>query len=121
MDLLNVGQNFIFEYKKNKAVTKFKGTVSRELRWVLLNINRKLFSRAIVGHHKILILLKGHLTINKKIQHMNGPTILDGLHNSRCGNHDCWAYFLSGDILIKHYGIVGTAESRIMLLKFPNF
>ena len=36
-----------------------KGTVSRELRLVLLYINRKLFWRAIVGHHKILILLKG--------------------------------------------------------------
>ena len=98
-----------------------KGTVSRDLRWVLLYFNRKLFSRAIVGHHKILILLKGHLTINKKIQHMNGPTILDGLHNSRWGHHICWAYFLSGDILIKPYGIVRTAESRIMLLRFLNF
>ena len=28
--------------------------------------------------------------------------------------------FLSGDILIKHYGIVETAESRITLLRFPN-
>ena len=44
----------------------FKGTVSRDLRWVLLYINRKLFSRAIVAHHKILILLKGHFTINKE-------------------------------------------------------
>ena len=49
---------------------------------------------------------------------MNGPTILDGLHNSRC---DFWAYFLSGVILIKHYAIVGTAESRITLLRFPKF
>ena len=32
---------------------KVKGTVSQELRWVLLYINLKLFSRAIVGHHKI--------------------------------------------------------------------
>ena len=31
----------------------FKGTVSRDLRWVLLYINRKLFSRAIVAHNKI--------------------------------------------------------------------
>ena len=30
-----------------------------------LCINQKLFSRAIVAHHKILILLKGHFTINK--------------------------------------------------------
>jgi len=52
---------------------------------------------------------------------MNGPTILDGLHNSRCGNHDRWTYFFSVDILVKHYGIVGTAESRIALLRFPNF
>jgi len=32
-----------------------KGTVSRDLRWVLQYINQKLFSRAIVAHHKILI------------------------------------------------------------------
>ena len=41
---------------------------------------------------------------------MNGLTILNGLHNSRCGNHDRLAYFLSENILIKHYGLVGTAE-----------
>ena len=29
-------------------------------------INRKLFSRVSVVHHKILILLKGHFTMNKK-------------------------------------------------------
>ena len=29
--------------------------------------------------------------------------------------------FLTGDILIKHYGIVRTAESRITLLRVPNF
>ena len=29
--------------------------------------------------------------------------------------------FLSGDILIKHFAIVGTAASRIMLLRVPNF
>jgi len=52
---------------------------------------------------------------------MNGSAILDGLYNSRCGNQDVSAYFLSENILIKHYGIVGTAESRIMLLRFPNF
>ena len=42
-------------------------------------------SKAIVSHHNILILLiKGTLhNQQKKIQHMNGPTILDGLHNSR--------------------------------------
>ena len=44
-----------------------------------------------------------------------GPTILDGLHNSRCGNHDPLAYFLSENILIEHYGIVEKEESRIML------
>ena len=43
-----------------------KGTVSRELRWVLLYINRKLFSRAVVGRRKIVILLKGHLTFYKR-------------------------------------------------------
>ena len=49
--------------------------------------------------------IKGVLhNLQKKNQRMNGPTILDSLHNSRCGKHVCWAYFLSGDILIKHYG-----------------
>jgi len=55
-----------------------KGTVSQELRWVLIYINRKFFSTAIVGHHKILIFIKGTLhNQQKKIQSMIGPTILD--------------------------------------------
>ena len=37
----------------------------------------------------------------KKIQLMYGPTILDGLHNSRCSNHDCWAYFFIREHLNK--------------------
>jgi len=41
------------------------GTVSRELRWVLLHIHWKLFSRAFAVHYKIVILLKGRFTINK--------------------------------------------------------
>ena len=49
-----------------------------------IGINQKLFSRADVAHHKIDILLKGHLTIYKKIRSsyerlnnlkMNGSTI----------------------------------------------
>ena len=44
----------------------FKETVSQELWWVLLYINGKLFSGAIVGHHKILILQKGHFAIYKR-------------------------------------------------------
>ena len=43
-----------------------KGSVSRVLRWVLLYINQKLFSRPIIALHKILILLKGQFTIYKK-------------------------------------------------------
>jgi len=43
-----------------------QGTVSRELKWVLLNISQKLFSRADVANHQLLILLKGHFTIYKK-------------------------------------------------------
>ena len=57
----------------------------------------------------------------KKIQHMNDPTILVGLHNSRRSNHNLWVYFLSENILIKHYSVVGTAEPRIGLLRFSNF
>ena len=57
----------------------FIGTVSRELRLVLLYINQKLFSRAIVAHHKSFNFIKRTLhNQQKKIQHMNGPTILDG-------------------------------------------
>ena len=40
-----------------------KGTVSRDGRWGLLYINRKLFLRRIVADDKILIFLKGHFTI----------------------------------------------------------
>ena len=43
-----------------------KGSVSRVLRWVLLYINQKLFSRPIIASHKILTFLKGQSTINKK-------------------------------------------------------
>jgi len=39
---------------------EIKGTVLWELRWVLLYINWKLFSRADVDHHKIFIWLNGH-------------------------------------------------------------
>ena len=54
--------------------------------------------------------MKGTLhSQQKKIQRMSGPTILDGLRNSRCNNYYQWADFLSGDILIKHFGIVGAA------------
>jgi len=61
----------------------------------IYRINQKLFSRAIVAHNKILILLKGYLLYNlqKKLQRMNSPTILDGLHNSTFGKHICLAYF----------------------------
>ena len=44
----------------------FKGSVSRVLRWVLLYINQKLFSRPIIALHKIFTLLKGQLTIYKE-------------------------------------------------------
>ena len=44
----------------------FKGSVSQILRWVLLYINRKLSLRPIITSTKILSLLKGHFTINKK-------------------------------------------------------
>ena len=52
---------------------------------------------------------------------MNGPTILDGLHNSSSGKNVHLAYFLSGDILIKLYSMVRTAESGITLPRVPNF
>ena len=42
--------NIVSDQCESLAFSRFKGTVSRELRWVLLYINRKLFSRAIVGH-----------------------------------------------------------------------
>jgi len=48
-----------------KTQTK-KSHATVPLRWILLYINWKLFSRVIVGHHKMLILLKGHFTINKR-------------------------------------------------------
>ena len=43
-----------------------KGSVSRVLRWVLLYIIQKLFSRPIIASHKILTFWKGQFTINKK-------------------------------------------------------
>ena len=44
----------------------FKGTVSQELRPMLLYIIQKLFSRPIIASHKVYILLKGQSAINKK-------------------------------------------------------
>ena len=41
-------------------------SISRVLRWILLCINQKLFSRPIIASHKILTFLKGQFTINKK-------------------------------------------------------
>ena len=60
-----------------------KETVSRELRWVMLYINQKLFVWAIGAHPKILILSEGYLLCKlKKKKHMNGPSILDGVDDS---------------------------------------
>ena len=86
----------------------FKGTVSQKLRWVLLFIIQKLFSRADVAHNKILILLKGHFTIYKNnpasLQLRNAiPTVLDA------ANIVCLVYSLSGDMEILYYGIVAAA------------
>ena len=68
---------------------------------------------------------------------MNGPTILDGLHNSRCSKHDHWACFFirehlnkalrySQDSRIQNYATKGpeffkaTLYSGIMLLGSPH-
>ncbi len=55
----------------NKNNVKFicqtiKGTVSRDTRWGLLYIKRKLFSRRGVADDKILTFLKSHFTIYMK-------------------------------------------------------
>ena len=60
----------------------FKGTVSREVKWVLLYVNQKLFSRAGDGHHKILILLTEDFSSFKNVSaHVlgsNGTSIFSG-------------------------------------------
>jgi len=113
---------FHFEIKKNQAIKKFKNH-QRSLKIYLPTysfdildiqmilqygdkvplrdcINQKLFSRAIVAYHKILIFIKGTLhNQQKKIQRMNGPTILDGLHNSRCGSFCCVRIILDDAII----------------------
>ena len=53
---------------KKKKIHFFKGSASRVLRWVLLYIIQKLFSRPIIASHKILTFLKGQFTINKNRQ-----------------------------------------------------
>ncbi len=50
----------------SSACLLVKETFSLELRRLLLDINWKLFSRDIVAHHKILILLKAYFAIYKK-------------------------------------------------------
>ena len=83
---------------KISCYSPFKGTVSRELRWVLLYINWELFSRADVPHHKILILLKGHFTVYKFIAYEHLTDSRSSLHNFRCSKHVCSAYFIAKDI-----------------------
>jgi len=63
---------------------------------VLPYFNQKLFSRADVAHHKILILLKGNFTIYKV---QSSLAIPDCLNDFRCRKNVCLAYSLSGDIL----------------------
>ena len=79
---------------------RLKG-LSHELRWVLLYINRKLFSRSIVTHHEILILFKGHFTINKRMQGWRDNSqftkenpAYERLYNSRWSEHCLMRQFL---------------------------
>jgi len=51
------------ERKPEGDASFLKGSVSRVLRWVLLYIIQKLFSRPIIALHKILTFLKGQFTI----------------------------------------------------------
>jgi len=52
--------------RSGRGFSPIKGTVSRELRWVLLYIYQSIFARVNVSHLNFLILLKGHFTINKR-------------------------------------------------------
>ena len=52
-----------YNYSKYIKFRLVKGTVSRELRHMLLYIIQKLFSRHIVAWLKILILLKGQFAM----------------------------------------------------------
>ena len=61
-----------------------KGSVSRVLRWVLLYIDWKLFSRPIITSHKILTLLKGQFTIYKK--QAGAPLFSDMVLSRQCWN-----------------------------------
>jgi len=67
------GSRYSSKYFATKAAEggyiswNFKGTVSQELRWVLLSINQKLFSRADVAHHKNFNFTKGTLHNQQKV------------------------------------------------------
>ena len=56
--------------KKSCETVPLKG-LSHKNYWVLLYINPKLFSKAIVAHHKILILLKGRTSQSTKEDPVN--------------------------------------------------
>ena len=58
-----------------EAMIGLKGSVSRDLRWVFLYINRKLSLRPIIAWHKILSLLKGQFTIY--IKQADAPLYFD--------------------------------------------
>ena len=51
-----------------------------------------------------------------KIQRINSTTKIPYPRGDfKCGKHVRQVYFLSGDILIKHYGIVSAAQFRILI------
>ena len=79
------------------------GTVSQDLMWALLYTKRKLFSRAIVAHHKILILLKGHFTINtqstKEDPASERPYTSRWSAQFRCGSFRCDRIILDDAII----------------------
>ena len=67
------------------------------MRIKVLYINQKLFSRAVIAHHKILIFVKVFLhNLQKKFQHINGPTTLDGLRVIDASNTFAGRIFYQG-------------------------
>ena len=93
-----------------------KETVSRELSWVLLYINRKLFPRADVANCKILILLKGHFAIYKRrscsVKRAQQFEIVQTILESRCSKNGWLSVFsqnFEDSTVFKNYA-VGAAQ-----------
>jgi len=97
----------------------FRDTVL--LRWVLLYINQSLFKGYCRPSSNFYFIIGTLHTQQKKIQRMNSPINLDGLHNSRCSNHNRWEYFFMREHLIKAFWYSQESGPHNLELRYRDY